>query len=539
MSMVDITSPAFEEAVAEIVEAKTYNWIGDINIEFVLASGYLVFIMQLGFALLTIGAVRAKSAKSVALKNVMDVCAGGIGYYIFGWAFAYGDSERCCPAGNPFIGSQMFALSGMPSTSYSTFYFQFVFAISTATIVSGAVAERVRFMAYGMYALFLTAWVYPVLSHWVWSPTGWASTTRADGPLLFGSGAYDTVGSGAVHMVGGVAGLAGAIVAGPRIGRFTADGKPVDMPGHNTIFYMMGVLLLWLGFYGFNPGTMGQIIATDGTDFAIVVARCAISTTMGACFGGCTALVVSLIYYRIKEGKIIWDLGPCCNGALTGMVVITSGCATYEPWAAAIGGIIGGLVVVPGGWFMLHVCKVDDPVDAFTVHGMGGALGVWWYSLAAKEGFVHELYGATNPDGVTPRHYGWWMGDDATILGANTVWILVIFGWTMGMMLPFFYGLKLCGWLRVSAEEELAGVDVSKHGGHAYPGMEKVYDLEVATNGMGDTLPSHKMRDSDDSNKGAPNDLQLRVRDLEAQLKQVLAHQSNSTEQTPLNTTVV
>lgn len=478
----DYSSQEFQDAVSSVVETKTFGWIADINTSFLLTSGYLVFMMQLGFALLTIGAISAKSVKSVCLKNLMDVCAGGVGYFLFGWAFAYGDKQSCdadgvCTnIGNPFIGSQQFALKDLPETSYQTWYFQFVFAISTATIVSGAVAERVKFVAYGLYALFLTIWVYPVLTHWVWSTSGWASTTRASGSLFIGSGVYDTVGSGAVHMVGGVAGLAGALVAGPRLGRFGPDSKPRPMPGHNCVLYLTGALLLWFGFYGFNPGTMGQIIAADGSSYAMVVARCAMSTSMGACFGGCTALLVTLLYTKLTTGKAMWDLIMSTNGALTGMVVITSGCATFPPWAAAIGGIIGGLAVLPGSMFVSHVLKVDDPVDAFTVHGIGGALGVWWYALAAKQDFVYELYGATNPDGVTPRHYGWWMGDSPHILGANTIWILLIFGWTMGMMLPFFWGLKKLGMLRISPEEEMIGVDVSKHGGHAYPGLDKVYD---------------------------------------------------------------
>ncbi|KAK9856422.1 hypothetical protein WJX84_011279 [Apatococcus fuscideae] len=479
--MSEIGSASFNNTVNALVANGT-TWYADVNASFVLTSGYLVFMMQLGFLLLTVGAVRARSVRSVCLKNVMDVAAGGVGYFLFGWAFAYGDPQTCDDAGictttgNGFIGSRMFALSDIPEASYHVWYFQFVFAISTATIVSGAVAERVKFIAYGLYALFLTIWVYPVLSHWVWSPAGWASTTRQNGPLLLGSGAYDTVGSGAVHMCGGVAGLAGAWMAGPRLGRFTRDGKPRTIPGHNAVFYVTGVILLWFGFFGFNPGTMGAIVEV-GESFSAVVARCAISTALGGAFGGCTGLLVYLAYSKLWLREGVWDLCAASNGALTGMVVITSGCATYEPWAAALGGIVGGCIVLPGSLFVSHVMKVDDPVDAFTVHGMGGAAGVWWYSLMAKQAFVYELYGATNPDGVTPRHYGWWQGDDATILGANTIWILCIAGWTGGMMFPFFYLLKRLGLLRVSEKEELAGVDVSKHGGHAYPGMEDLYGV--------------------------------------------------------------
>lgn len=485
MATIDYGSTAFQEAVAAVVDSKTSNWISDINTSFLLTSGYLVFMMQLGFALLTVGAIQAKSVKSVCLKNLMDVCAGGVGYFLFGYAFAYGDPQSCdetgtCTStGNPFIGSKMFALHNLPETTYQTYYFQFVFAVSTATIVSGAVAERVKFVAYGLYALFLTIWVYPVLTHWVWTTSGWASTTRTTGSLFIGSGVYDTVGSGAVHAVGGWAGLAGAMVAGPRMGRFDRNGKPRPMPGHNSVFFIAGVFLLWFGFYGFNPGTMAMIIAPDGSSFSMVVARCAMSTTMGACFGGCTALLVMLCYSKFRTGHAVWDLPIAANGALTGMVVITSGCATFEPWAAALGGIIGGLTVLPSSLFILHVLKVDDPVDAITVHGVGGTIGVIYYALMASKNYVYELYGDTNPDGVSPRHYGWFRGDTPNVLGANVIWVLVVFGWTMGMMYPFFFLLRKLNLLRITREEELAGVDVSKHGGHAYPGMEEVYDCEL------------------------------------------------------------
>ncbi|CAK0739452.1 hypothetical protein CVIRNUC_001167 [Coccomyxa viridis] len=447
-------------------------------------------MMQLGFALLTIGSVRAKSAKSVALKNIMDAAFGGVGYFFFGWAFAYGDKLDADgnSINNAFIGTNNFAMSTTEESKYNTFLFQYVFAISTATIVSGAVAERVKFIAYALYAFFLTAWVYPVLTHWVWTTSGWASPTRLAslGPLFIGSGVYDTVGSGAVHMMGGVAGLAGAWVAGPRRGRFDANGKPVTMPGHNAVLYMSGVLLLWFGFYGFNPGTMGQLIAADGTSFSGVVARCAISTTMGGCFGGTVGIIVQLIYSKLCHGQAIWDLTAAGNCALTGMIVITSGCATLEPWAAALGGVVGGLIVLPSSLFVSHVLKIDDPVDAFVVHGIGGAAGVIWYALMAHKEFVTELYGAA-PDGGQ-RHWGWWQGDYPNVLGANVIWCLVIFGWTFAMMAPFFYVLKLCGLLRISPEEEELGADISKHGGSAYPGMENMYNEHEASVKNGSTF---------------------------------------------------
>ncbi|CAL8463541.1 g3075 [Coccomyxa elongata] len=485
-----LTSTDFSTAVTTQVKDLTFGWIPNINQAFVLSDGYFVFVMQLGFAMLTAGSCRAKSAKSICLKNIMDVMFGGAAYYLLGWAFAYGDKTSCdadgvCSSiGNPFIGTEWFAMSETPYTSYATFYFQYVFAISTATIVSGAVAERIQFISYAMYAFFICAWVYPVLSHWVWTASGWASPTRLTtlGPLLFGSGVYDTVGSGAVHMVGGVAGLAGAWVAGPRIGRFDSNGKPQPIHGHNAVYYTIGYLLLALGFFCFNSGTMAQIIAPDGSSFAQVVARCTISTVMGLCFGGITAVLVNLAYTKFTTGHAVWDLFAAGNGSLTGTIVITSGCAALQPWAAAVGGIVGGLIYLPSSLFMLHVLKIDDPVDAFTVHGVGGAAGLIHYAFFASKDLIDTLYGPA-PDG-SQRHWGCFLGGSGNVLAANLVWILVIFGWTFGLMVPFFYILKLCGLLRLSPKEEELGPDVSHHGGTAYPGLQGAYgDYESSTKG--------------------------------------------------------
>lgn len=466
-------APAFNESIMALITATTDPIVQGLNTYFVLGEGFLVFMMQLGFALLTIGCVQRSSAKSVCVKNVLDLSFGVLGYYFFGWAFAYGDNTSCDAEGNcvstqnAFIGSTQFAMQNIPYSSYHTWFFQYVFAISTATIVSGAVAERCTMVAYALYAFFLTAWVYPVLSHWVWSASGWISTTRTTGPLFLGTGAYDTVGSGAVHMLGGVAALMGAAIVGPRAGRFDENGKPRPMPGHNNVFFMAGTLLLWFGFYGFNPGTMGYLVLADGSAYAEVVARCVISTTLGGGFGAVTATLIYLAYTKLKTGHATWDLGPACNGALCGMIVITSGCATFQPWASAVGGIIGGIIYLPGSYFVLHILKVDDPVDATVVHFFSGAAGVIWYALMAEKDFVYALYGPTNPNG-SERAYGWWRGDGPTVLWANIVWCFVIFGWGAFWMGGFFYLMKLCKLLRVDESEQLTGVDISHHGGSAY-----------------------------------------------------------------------
>ncbi|KAH9302530.1 hypothetical protein KI387_014113, partial [Taxus chinensis] len=218
--------------------------IDTINAVYLLFSAYLVFAMQLGFAMLCAGSVRAKNTMNIMLTNVIDAAIGGLFYYLFGFAFAFGTGSRA----NGFIGHDFFALTGFPNETYdySYYLYQWAFAIAVAGIVSGSIAERTQFAAYLVYSSLLTGFVYPVVSHWFWSPDGWASASRADG-LLFGSGAIDFAGSGVVHLVGGVAGLWGAVVEGPRVGRFDAFGRPVPMRGHNGTLVVLGTFLLWFG----------------------------------------------------------------------------------------------------------------------------------------------------------------------------------------------------------------------------------------------------------------------------------------------------
>jgi Amt family ammonium transporter len=231
--------------------------------------------MQAGFAMLSAGSVRAKNAKNIILLNLLDACFGAFAWYVTGYAFAFGDpspsADGTYPWTAPFIGHRYFFQIDLARTDLVKWFFQFTFAATSATIVSGAVAERCRFESYICYNLMLVAWVYPVVAHWVWSPFGWMSASRtlatstSGYTLLFGSGVYDFAGDGPVHMIGGFASLAGAWVLGPRIGRFDADGKPVDMPGHNAALTLLGVFLLWFGWFGFNPGSTNAILSPTPT----------------------------------------------------------------------------------------------------------------------------------------------------------------------------------------------------------------------------------------------------------------------------------
>lgn len=408
---------------------------------YVLISGFMVFLMQCGFAMLTAGSVRTKNVKNVLIKNLLDACVGALAYYLFGYAFAYGTES-------PFIGTRQFALSKGWSTDFTFFFFQWTFAATAATIVSGSVAERTSFYAYLGYAFFLTAFVYPVVSHWVWGK-GFLSN-------IFGIGMIDFAGCSVVHMVGGVAGLVGAILVGPRAGRFV-DGKVQPMPGHSSSLATLGTFLLWFGWYGFNPGSALGI--TGG--LFLVVERCAVTTTLAAASGGLTTLVVR----KLLDG--IFDLISTLNGVLAGLVAITASCAFVEPYAALVIGSIGALVYIAATESLLKM-KIDDPLEAFPIHGATGlwgciAAGLFNRRVLQKRAGIQDdaaglLYGGRNA---------------GKLLGINLLGCLIITAWTVALIGAFFLIMKATNLLRVTPQEEDLGNDVSKHGGEAYAFAEK------------------------------------------------------------------
>lgn len=429
----------------------------DVDTGWMLIAGAMVFFMQCGFAMLSAGSIRSKNTKNILLKNLLDACFGSLGFYILGYGIAYGDKfHGDINKGNGFIGTEYFALFKMPQSQYAMWFFQFTFAATAATIVSGSVAERCKFEAYLAYAFFLTAWVYPVVVHWVWSGSGWASAARAPevGPLLFKSGVIDFAGSGAVHLVGGMAGLIGAFILGPRHGRYSTNGKVVPMPGHSSSLCTLGTFILWFGWYGFNPGSTLALVGAGG-----LAAKVATITTLGAasgCFGGILATL-------LEEGY--WDLNSGLNGCLMGLVSITGPCAVIEPWAAVAIGFIGGVLYTFGSSFIREVMKIDDPLDASTVHGIGGIWALIATGFLASTDNVRKVYG---PDVGTGVIYG----GNGSLLLAEVVYILAIIGWVSAMLFPFFVLLKAMGLFRVSLDEELQGLDVAKHGGTAYPPQE-------------------------------------------------------------------
>nr|AAB58937.1 putative ammonium transporter OsAMT1p [Oryza sativa Japonica Group] len=427
-----------------------------VDATYLLFSAYLVFAMQLGFAMLCAGSVRAKNTMNIMLTNVLDAAAGALFYYLFGFA-----SLRDClrTPSNGFIGKQFFGLKHMPArpgSDYDFFLFQWAFAIAAAGITSGSIAERTQFVAYLIYSAFLTGFVYPVVSHWIWSADGWASASRTSGPLLFGSGVIDFAGSGVVHMVGGVAGLWGALIEGPRIGRFDHAGRSVALKGHSASLVVLGTFLLWFGWYGFNPGSFTTILKTYGPAGGINgqwsgVGRTAVTTTLA----GSVAALTTLFGKRLQTGH--WNVVDVCNGLLGGFAAITAGCGVVDPWAAIICGFVSAWVLI--GLNLAARLKFDDPLEAAQLHGGCGAWGILFTALFARQKYVERS--------TAPAAYGLFMGRRKLLVGA-VIQILVIFGWVSCTMGPLFYGLKKLGLLRISGRDETSGMDLTRHGGFAY-----------------------------------------------------------------------
>ncbi|WVY92652.1 hypothetical protein V8G54_031740 [Vigna mungo] len=448
-------------------ESVTYS----INAIYLLFSAYLVFVMQIGFAMICAGSVRAKNAMNIMLTNVVDAVVGSISFYLFGFAFAYGTS-------NPFIGTHLFALSHIPNATYdyAFFLYQWAFAIAVTGITSGSIAERTQFSAYLVFSFFLSGFVYPVVAHWLWSSSGWLSPTSTH--LLLGSGAIDFAGSGVVHLVGAVAGLWGSIIEGPRAGRFDSLGRPMPLRGHSATLVVLGTFLLWFGWFGFNPGSFDKIlVAYPGTSDQgnwTSVGRTAVTTILAGSMAGIT----TLFGRRLLVGH--WDAMDVCNGLLGGFVAITSGCSVVEPWAAIICGFVSAWVLIGLNIVALKL-NYDDPLEAAQLHGGCGTWGLLFTGLFAKEEFVIQVYNS-GEIGVS-RPYGVLLGGGWGLFGAQVIEILTIFGWVSVTMGPIFYALHKLEILRIPVNEEVTGLDISCHGGYAY--AQENYHLRL----YGDYMP--------------------------------------------------
>ena len=431
----------------------------DADTFWLIWAGVTVFFMQCGFGMLEAGSVRAKNTKNIMIKNLLDACIGAIIWFVIGYAIAYDGM-------NPFIG--VADASGFPSFAlyqghgatedkhggtFAGWWFQYVFAAAAATIVSGAVAERAQLIAYLVYTCVITMFVYPVVVHWVWSSGGWLSAFNSAGEgetnVALRGGMIDFAGSGVVHMTGGVAALCGAAIIGPRSGRFV-ERKPVPMPGHSTVLQVLGTFILWMGWYGFNPGsTLG--IAPAG--YAMHAARSVVTTTLAAAGGGVTVVALG----RVTSG--IWDVGLVCNGILAGLVSITAGCSTITCGLSLLTGVLGGFVYYGASKLVVRLL-IDDPLDAFAVHGACGFWGVVAVGLFASPDYGY------NAEGAAGLFYG---GDKAgVLLGVQLCGLVAEIAWVGLLSSTLFFALKAARLLRVDLSTEETGMDVSKHGGGAY-----------------------------------------------------------------------
>lgn len=421
----------------------------DIDIFYTLICGALVFFMQCGFAMLCAGSVRQKNVKNIMLKNLLDACGGALGFWSIGFALSYG-------TGGDFVGTSSGEYFLNDYDNYIFFFFQFTFAATAATIVAGTVAERCQMAAYLCYSIMLTAFIYPVVVHAIWNEDGFLSAARKD--KLLDVGMIDFAGSGVVHMTGGLTALVAAIILGPRKGRFhDEDGnilpEPVSFPPHSVSLQVLGTFILWVGWYGFNPGSTLSIIGNGD-----VAALCAVTTTLSAASGCASALFFDTMMGMKKTGEAEYDLSMAMNGCLGGLVGITAGCAVVEPWAAVVIGLISGIIYALASKLLIKL-RIDDAVDAIPVHlfnGMWGCIATGLFAVPSRAA-----------DAAFARKGGLFY-DDANLLGAEICGILFILAWVVGTMVPFFMMLNALGMLRVDSLEEEVGLDISHHKGAAY-----------------------------------------------------------------------
>lgn len=388
----------------------------------VLIGAILVFFMQAGFAMVETGFTRAKNAGNIIMKNLMDFAIGTIIFWVIGFGIMFGDSIF------GIIGTPDFFVRGDYSSTFPTMaflIFQTVFCATSATIVSGAMAERTKFSSYCLYSLIISAIIYPISGHWIWGG-GW----------LANLGFHDFAGSTAVHMVGGVAALVGAKILGPRIGKYSEDGKPNAIPGHSLTLGALGVFILWFCWFGFNGAST---VSATGDATLISMSSIFVTTNLAAA----TAATVTMIITWIKYKKP--DVSMTLNGALGGLVAITAGCDLVSPTGAFIIGIISSLVVVYGVEFVDKVLKIDDPVGAIGVHCFCGAIGT----------ILTGLLSTTN---------GLFYGGGFKFLGIQIIGVVSVFIWVLITMTIVFLLIKRTIGLRVSENEELTGLDINEHG---------------------------------------------------------------------------
>jgi Amt family ammonium transporter len=423
---------AFAQDAAAKEEVVPASVVSAIDMIWLVIAGSLVFFMQAGFAFVETGLTRAKNATNILMKNLMDFCFGSIVFWMIGWGFMYGADQF-----GGLVGFGDFFKGTMDDPKfYRDWFFQVVFAATSATIVSGAMAERTQFKSYLIYTCFISAFIYPVSGHWIWGG-GWLSKL----------GFHDFAGSTVVHSVGGWAALMGAVVLGPRIGKYVkVNGKTSvkAFPGHNIGWAFLGVFILWFGWYGFNPGSTLSGMSAD-------IGRVAVTTTLGGAAGAVGALLFSWFWFKKPDASMT------LNGVLAGLVAITAPCGVVSPGAAVAIGLIAGVLVVLSVEFIDKVIKVDDPVGAVSVHAVNGvfgtlAVGIWGNVEGVAVGVLH--------------------GGGYHQLGVQVIGVAAVAAWACLVSLILFLAIKAVFGLRISAKDEMVGLDLSEHKAEAYSGFQ-------------------------------------------------------------------
>ncbi len=430
------TTSAGETESAVAADSSTKATLSDVDAMWVCLAAFLVFFMQAGFALVETGFTRAKNACNILMKNVADFSLGTISFWMIGFGLMFGVSRW------GLIGTSGFFYEADNGFDWAFMLFQTVFCATAATIVSGAMAERTKFSAYLICSVFITVIIYPIFGSWCWNglvnPSGgWLE----GGPFLeslFGQGAafHDFAGSTVVHSIGGWAALAGAIALGPRLGKYGRNGKRNAIPGHNMPLAALGVFILWLGWFGFNPGST---TAVAGGSFA----KIAVNTNLSAAAGALGAMFTSWYIYQKTDPSIT------LNGVLAGLVAITAGCDVMAPSMSILTGLAAGLIVV-FAIDLLDRMHVDDPVGAVSVHGVCGAWGTLAVGLFAEE-------------------LGLLVGGGAQQFLVQLLGVVAALAWALPVSLLGFYLIKVTTGLRVTRQEEMDSLDLTEHGVQAYP----------------------------------------------------------------------
>ncbi len=399
----------------------------------VLLGAALVFFMQAGFAMVETGFTRSKNAGNIIMKNVMDYCIGTVAFWLVGFGLMFAGDGLFIGGFDPFI-------RGDYSSTFPTFafvIFQTVFCATSATIVSGAMAERTKFISYCIYSLLISLFVYPISGHWIWGG-GWLAQL----------GFHDFAGSTAVHMVGGVAALIGAMFLGPRIGKYDEKGNPKAIPGHSLTLGALGCFILWFCWFGFNGCST---VSMTGDESIVSASKIFVTTNMAAAVATCTTMILTWVRYRKP------DVSMTLNGSLAGLVAITAGCDLVTPVGAAVIGLVAGVLIVFSVEFFDKVAKIDDPVGAISVHGVCGAVG-------------------TILTGVFAEDIGLFYGGGFSFLLTQLLGVASVILWVVVVMTIIFFVIKKTIGLRVSAEEEIVGLDIKEHGlTSAYADFAPVY----------------------------------------------------------------